>query len=167
MNPDRLPDSPTVDDARALAPSLPDAIHGDVATALLTATLLVPLPTTTNPSSATKQDEIKAVAEKSPSKAVEQFVYTASTRAYICRTLELLDISYRHLLSVETTLSKELYQKVKEAELKEGSEELRKKKEQGWGGSWGRALATAGGVTVCLFLLFPPSPLSWFDNDLF
>lgn len=133
-------------------------MHGDVATALLTATLLVSAPTAGASSSGAKQDEIKIASDVSRSsdkaKAVEQFVYTASTRAYICRTLELLDISYRHLLSVEMTLSKELYQKVKEAEMMEGSEELRKKKEQGWGGKWGRALATAGGVTVCLYPLY-------------
>lgn len=46
------------------------------------------------------------------------------------------------------TLSRELYDKLKEEEMKERSETIRKAKEQGWGGSWGRLAATAGGITV-------------------
>lgn len=48
------------------------------------------------------------------------------------------------------TLSHELYDKLKEAELKERGEAIKKEQEQGWGGSWGRWAATAGGVTVSI-----------------
>lgn len=86
----------------------------------------------------------------SKSSSSEDLVYAASTRAFIFRTLDLLNVSRRHLLSSEVVLSKDLYHKLKESELKERGEELRKEKEQGWGGSWGRWAATGAGVTVSI-----------------
>lgn len=75
--------------------------------------------------------------------------YAASTRAFIACTLLLLNISLDHLVEAERMFSHDLYHHAKEdAEMKEKSEKLRKEKEEGWGGSWGRRLATAGGVTV-------------------
>lgn len=144
-----MPDSPTLDDARGLASTLPDSEHGEITAALLSATLLVPVsPSPTTQSNS--KSSTSSSSDPSTSSSDQQLVYAASTRAFIVRTLDLLNISYRHLLSAESALSKELYKKVKEKEddLKESSEALRKKKEDGWGGSWGRMAATVGGVTV-------------------
>lgn len=149
INADQLPDSPTLNDARGLASALPDSEHREITAALLSATLLVPVPSSSIPKSTSKASASSS-SDPSASSSEQQFIYAASTRAFIVRTLDLLDISYRHLLGAESALSKELYKKVKEKEdeLKEGSETLRKKKENGWGGSWGRMAATVGGVTV-------------------
>ncbi|KAF8323877.1 DUF726-domain-containing protein [Clavulina sp. PMI_390] len=152
---DHLPDEPSVEGARGLSSSFSDAYHPEVASILLTSTLLAPssiakdtskpvsLLQKANPFSNSTPSKSKADSEATP-----QFAYNASTRAFIARTLDILDISYRHLLAAEVILSHELYEKFKEAELKSRGEAIRKEKEDGWGGSWGRWAATAGGVTL-------------------
>lgn len=114
----------------------------------MTYTLLAPTKEPTPDESSTANSILASSAAASDVKAPESLIYAASTRAFISRTLEILDISYRHLLAAEMALSHELYHQLKEAELKERGEAIRKEKEQGWGGSWGRWAATAGGVTV-------------------
>ncbi|KAF8336265.1 uncharacterized protein EI90DRAFT_3045098 [Cantharellus anzutake] len=77
--------------------------------------------------------------------------YEASNRAFISQTLEILGISIKELLDAERTLSEELYAHVikkQESIMQEQSERIRRSKEEGWGGKWGRMAATVGGVAL-------------------
>ncbi|QRW26051.1 membrane protein [Rhizoctonia solani] len=85
---------------------------------------------------------------KSSETVARAFGYTAASRAFLAQTLELLSIPMKVLLEVEKDLGRDLFEELKEAEMKEKSEAARKEQENGWGGKWGRWAATGGGVIL-------------------
>lgn len=95
----------------------------------------------------------RSTASSSGSSQVPILMYSASTRAFLCRVLALLSIPYHELLYAERQFSRQLYDQAQKAAMKDKSEEIRKEKEHGFGGKWGRMAATAGGVVVSDFLL--------------
>lgn len=144
----------TEDDARGLASSFAPNEHAKIASALLSYTLLASSTGSDSASANGKSSSLKSLlpsSSASESQAPSEVAYSASTRAFIARTLLLLNISFDHLLDAERVFSNELYHHIKDAEMKEKSEKMRKDKEEGWGGSWGRRIATVGGVTVSTF----------------
>ncbi|KAG8715037.1 hypothetical protein FRC11_005997 [Ceratobasidium sp. 423] len=106
-----------------------------------------PAPAHVRPKS--KDEANKQSSDAKASEAVAKaFGYTAASRAFLSWTLELLSISIPVLLEVEKTLGRDLFEELKEAEMKEKSEAARKEQEHGWGGKWGRWAATGGGIIL-------------------
>ena len=126
-----LPDMPTEEDVRTFSAMVPPELHRTVVEALLS----LAMAQHSTPSS-TGSSQIPAL------------VYSAGARAFLCRVLALLCIPYHELLYAERQISQQLYDQAQKAEMKDKSEEIRKEKEHGFGGKWGRIAATAGGVVV-------------------
>ncbi|KZW03410.1 DUF726-domain-containing protein [Exidia glandulosa HHB12029] len=79
----------------------------------------------------------------------QELNYTASGRAFIIRTLEVLDIPLQVLLDAERQIADELFSQLAGAtKEKEEVENARKQREHGWGGSFGRWAATGVGVVL-------------------
>lgn len=136
-----LPPEPTLQDAESLSGTISSKDHADITSALLTATIV--------PSPKTKDEAHKQSSTAKASEAVARaFGYTAASRAILAHTLELLSIPITNLLKMEKSLGRDLFQELKEAEMKEKSEAARKEQENGWGGKWGRWAATGGGVIL-------------------
>ena len=85
-------------------------------------------------------------------KQEEQLRYTPLARAWSYGTLELLGLSAEDLLPpAEKTLSTKLFQALKAAEEAEKEKEVestRAARSEGWGGTFGRHLATGAGVVA-------------------
>jgi hypothetical protein len=126
-----LPDLPTEEDVKTFSTMVPPEVHRTVVKVLLS----LALAQRSNPSSIV-------------SFQIPVLVYSASTRAFLCHVLALLSIPYHELLHAERQVSQQLYDQVQTAEMKDKSEEIRKEKEHGFGGKWGRMAATAGGAVV-------------------
>ncbi|KAB5592974.1 membrane protein [Ceratobasidium theobromae] len=141
VDPRILPPNPSVKDAEVMVGNVSPEDHLNITSALLTATIV--------PSSKPREepDRQPRPAEASE-KIARAFGYTAASRALLARTLELLCIPIGNLLEAEKTLGRDLFQELKEAEMKEKSEAARKEQEEGWGGKWGRWAATGGGVIL-------------------
>ncbi|KAH7337457.1 hypothetical protein B0J17DRAFT_428691 [Rhizoctonia solani] len=136
-----LPPEPSLLDAESLAGPISHEDHVKVTSALLTATIL--------PSPTSKEEANKQSSDAKASETVARaFGYTATSRAFLSRTLELLSIPMEALLEAEKTLGRSLFEELKEAEMKEKSEAARKEQENGWGGKWGRWAATGGGIVL-------------------
>lgn len=144
VDPRILPPNPSVKDTEVMVGNVSPEDHLNITSALLTATIV--------PSSKPREepDRQPRPAEASE-KIARAFGYTAASRALLARTLELLCIPIGNLLEAEKTLGRDLFQELKEAEMKEKSEAARKEQEEGWGGKWGRWAATGGGVIVSVF----------------
>ncbi|CAE6451340.1 unnamed protein product [Rhizoctonia solani] len=141
IEPQILPPEPSIHDAESLTGPISHEDHDKIASALLTATIL--------PSSKTRNEANKRSSNIKASETVAKaFGYTAPSRAFLSRTLELLSISMAVLLEVEQTLGRGLFEELKEAEMEEKSEAARKEQEHGWGGKWGRWAATGGGIIL-------------------
>jgi hypothetical protein len=141
IDPQILPPEPSLQDAESLSGTISPNDHTSITSVLLTATIV--------PSSKAKAEAQKQSSEVKASETVAKaFGYSAAGRAVFARTLELLSIPMTRLLEVEQTLGRELFEELKEAEMKEKSEAARKEQEHGWGGKWGRWAATGGGVIV-------------------
>lgn len=139
VRPEILPPELSLQDAESLAGMILPKDYSDVVSALLTATVV--------PSSKTKDEAHRKSSETNASEVVARaFGYTAASRAILARALELSSIPVTTLLKVEKSLGRDLFQELKEAEMKEKSEAARKERENGWGGKWGRWAATGGGV---------------------
>ncbi|KAG9121377.1 hypothetical protein FRC07_002689 [Ceratobasidium sp. 392] len=141
VNPDNLPPEPSLQDAEPLSKTISPNNHVSITSVLLTATIV--------PSSKAKDELDKQSSGAKASETVAKaFGYSAAGRAVLARTLELLSIPITRLLEVENALSRDLFEELKEAEMKEKSEAARKEQEHGWGGKWGRWAATGGGVIL-------------------
>jgi hypothetical protein len=132
-----LPDMPTEEDVTMVAPEL----HRTVVEALLSFAMAQ-----------------RSVPSNTGSSQTPALVYPASARAFLCRVLALLSIPYNELLYAECQISQQLYGQAQKAEMRDKSEEIRKEKEHGFGGKWGRIAATAGGVVVSNFISVPTVP---------
>ncbi|CAE6431108.1 unnamed protein product [Rhizoctonia solani] len=136
-----LPPEPSIHDAESLTGPISHEDHARITSALLIATIL--------PSPKSKEEANKQSSDAKASETVARaFGYTATSRAFLSRTLELLSIPMEVLLEVEMTLGRNLFEELKEAEMKEKSEAARKEQEHGWGGKWGRWAATGGGIIL-------------------
>ncbi|KAF8684997.1 hypothetical protein RHS04_01055 [Rhizoctonia solani] len=136
-----LPPEPSVLDAESLTGPISHNDYHSITSALLTATIL--------PSPKAKEEaNKKSTTTKSSETVARAFGYTAASRAFLAQTLELLSIPMKVLLEVEKDLGRDLFEELKEAEMKEKSEAARKEQENGWGGKWGRWAATGGGVIL-------------------
>ncbi|KAG8685883.1 hypothetical protein FRC09_014482, partial [Ceratobasidium sp. 395] len=141
IDPRNLPPDPSLQDAEPLSGTVLPNDHPLIASALLTATVV--------PSPKTKERMDKQPSEAKASETVAKaFGYSAAERAVLAYTLQLLSIPISRLLEVEKTLGRDLFEELKEAEMKEKSEVARKEQEHGWGGKWGRWAATGGGVIL-------------------
>lgn len=146
INPENLPSEPGLLDAESLAGIISPKDHTNITSVLLTATII--------PSPEAKDEAHKQASEaKASEKVARAFGYTAASRSILAYALSLLSIPASTLLDVEKTLGHELFEKLKETEMKEKSEAARKEQEDGWGGKWGRWAATGSGVIVG-FILF-------------
>ncbi|CAE6402805.1 unnamed protein product [Rhizoctonia solani] len=136
-----LPPEPSILDAESLTGPISHDDYHKITSSLLTATIL--------PSPMAKEVANKQSANTKASETVARaFGYTAASRAFLAQTLELLSIPMKVLLEVEKNLGQDLFEELKEAEMKEKSEAARKEQEHGWGGKWGRWAATGGGVIL-------------------
>ncbi|KAJ1301256.1 hypothetical protein OPQ81_003664 [Rhizoctonia solani] len=141
IDPRILPPDPSIHDAESLTGPISHEDYHKITSALLTATIL--------PSPNAKEEANKQSYDAKDSETVAKvFGYTAVSRAFLSRTLELLSIPVIVLLEVERTLGQDLFEELKEAEMKEKSEAARKEQEDGWGGKWGRWAATGGGIIL-------------------
>jgi hypothetical protein len=119
---------PTEEDVKALSVMVSPDLHHNVVEVLLSHALVQ-----------------RSISSSAGSSQAPTLMYSASARAFLCRVLASLSIPYHELLSAERQFSQQLYD---QAQMKDRSEELRKEKEHGFGGKWGRIAATAGGVVV-------------------
>ncbi|KAF8607383.1 DUF726-domain-containing protein [Ceratobasidium sp. AG-I] len=141
IDPINLPTEPGLPDAESLAGTISSKDYTSIASALLTATIV--------PSPKAKEEAHKQPSAAKTSEAVAKaFGYTAPSRAILTHTLSLLSIPTSTLLEVEKTSGRDLFEELKQAEMKEKSEAARKEQEDGWGGKWGRWAATGGGVIL-------------------
>lgn len=128
---DSLPPGPKPEDIHKMSQMIPESDHENVVLSVLSICLL---PQTSTP------------ASSSPSAPL---YYTASERAFLSRTLQLLDIPYKDLLSAEDHVAQGLYRELKSREVdQKKTDTARISQEEGWGGYWGRMAATAAGVIV-------------------
>ncbi|CEL53296.1 putative membrane protein F35D11,3 OS=Caenorhabditis elegans GN=F35D11.3 PE=3 SV=2 [Rhizoctonia solani AG-1 IB] len=136
-----LPPEPSILDAESLTGPISHSDYHKITSTLLAATIL--------PSPKAKEEANERSNDGKPSEKVARaFGYTAASRAFLAQTLELLSIPIKVLLEVEKALGHDLFEELKEAEMKEKSEAARKEQEHGWGGKWGRWAATGGGVIL-------------------
>ncbi|CUA75607.1 putative membrane protein C6F6,13c [Schizosaccharomyces pombe 972h-] [Rhizoctonia solani] len=141
IDPQILPPEPSIYDAESLTGPISHEDHDKIVSALLIATIL--------PNPKTKEEANKQPSNAKASERVARaFGYTAASRAFLSRTIELLSIPIMVLLEAEKTLGRTLFEELKEAEMKEKSEAARKEQEDGWGGKWGRWAATGGGIIL-------------------
>ncbi|EJD46374.1 DUF726-domain-containing protein [Auricularia subglabra TFB-10046 SS5] len=132
VNPASLPDEPTPADVAHLRNSLiprSDALDRQIALLLLRLCI------------ANKDEK---------GKNVPSLRYTASSRALLSHTLAILQVpGPQAVLNIaEHQIADELYTKLEDAKSNERTEELRKKRADGWGGSLGRWAATGVGVVL-------------------
>ncbi|QRV99001.1 membrane protein [Ceratobasidium sp. AG-Ba] len=141
IHPQNLPPEPSLEDATTLSAVLRPDQRDSVVSALLTATIM--------PNSKAKEDINNQSSQlKAAETAAKAFGYSAGSRAVLIRTLELMSIPTINLLEVEKNLGRDLFHQLREEEMKEKSEAARKEQEHGWGGKWGRWVATGGGVIL-------------------
>jgi len=141
INPDSLPTEPGLSDVQSLAGTISPKDYTNIVSTLLTATIV--------PSAKTKEEAHKqSSAAKASETVAKAFGYTAPSRAILAYTLSLLSVPISILLEVEKNLGRELFNQLKQEEMKEKSEAARKEQEDGWGGKWGRWAATGGGVIL-------------------
>ncbi|KAF8752132.1 hypothetical protein RHS01_08030 [Rhizoctonia solani] len=140
-----LPPEPSVLDAESLTGPISHNDYHSITSALLTATIL--------PSPKAKEEaNKKSTTTKSSETVARAFGYTAASRAFLAQTLELLSIPMKVLLEVEKDLGRDLFEELKEAEMKEKSEAARKEQENGWVGNGedGPQQEELGGVAIGL-----------------
>ncbi|CAE6410300.1 unnamed protein product [Rhizoctonia solani] len=141
IDPQILPPEPSTLDVESLTGPISHEDYDKIVSALLIATIL---PNTKSKEQANKQSSSAKASET----VATGFGYTAASRAFLSRTIDLLSIPMMVLLEVEKTLGRNLFEELKEAEMKEKSEAARKEQEDGWGGKWGRWAATGGGIIL-------------------
>ncbi|KAG8884282.1 hypothetical protein FRB98_002522 [Tulasnella sp. 332] len=135
-----LPPHPLGTDIKPLAKMIQEADHTNIILSVLSLCLLPHTPSA---------EGTTATSPAETSTPTPPLYYTASERAFLTRTLELLDIPYAHLLSAEDDVAQSIYHELKSAEMdSKKAEAARKSKEEGWGGYWGRVAATGVGIVL-------------------